>query len=385
MDETGPEDVRLTVDEVLGEEEAAQDPSASGESDDVEQPRHRPDPFELLFLSEPANVETITLLMRGMPLPCTYGFPGTNGTMSSNYVQFVYNFHPLISIFTAHPLHPFTRKERFVVFVCSVAFNMLWSTYLAFHRNKVVDLTDDRRDFAGLWFLTTKHICIVLYAVLIRQLVICPCPYNALLDKLQHARDDRDITGLRHAAERLIRAKVTGDRIIVWLLILHLVAIASVLAWLATWQVDRDAERRVQHHTNPASALASIALSEVYNFLVWFIKFLPLFLALYPIHRDAWFTRGQFREYLTCTRHCNQYLRSPNFKNPEFPRCVAPVDVRASKTASLKSIFTDISKSTRSHHGFHLSTIRTNSELDLRSAVREQKKPDSELDDVKES
>ena len=86
---------------------------------DVELP-FRERVLDAFFLFESGDRATVALLMRGMPLPATFGFPGTDGGVLSNFVGFVKNFHPCISIFTVHPLCPFSARERFVVFVCSV-------------------------------------------------------------------------------------------------------------------------------------------------------------------------------------------------------------------------------------------------------------------------
>ena len=61
------------------------------------------------------------------PTPVCFGFPGSDGSLASNAWGFVKLFHPSISIAFVHPLCPFSGKERFVVLICSVAFNFLWS------------------------------------------------------------------------------------------------------------------------------------------------------------------------------------------------------------------------------------------------------------------
>ena len=83
--------------------------------------------LDFFFLREPGDRETVTLLMRGMPIPATYGFPDTDGTMKANAFEFVKQFHPSISICYVHPLHPFTARERFIVYLCTVAFNFVWT------------------------------------------------------------------------------------------------------------------------------------------------------------------------------------------------------------------------------------------------------------------
>ena len=51
-----------------------------------------------------------------------YGFPETKGTFFSNFKQFTYNNHPLLSLFLAHKLHPLTRTRRFCLFFCTLFF-----------------------------------------------------------------------------------------------------------------------------------------------------------------------------------------------------------------------------------------------------------------------
>lgn len=65
-----------------------------------------------------------------------FGYPGTDGTISSNYRQYVYNNHPLLSLILLHPLNPYGRKERLIVFINSlffaifVTFVILETTYV---------------------------------------------------------------------------------------------------------------------------------------------------------------------------------------------------------------------------------------------------------------
>lgn len=42
--------------------------------------------------------------------------------MVSNYLRFVSQQHPFVSIIFVHPKHPFTRAKRIVVFLCVLAF-----------------------------------------------------------------------------------------------------------------------------------------------------------------------------------------------------------------------------------------------------------------------
>ena len=70
------------------------------------------------------------LALTGMPLPTSFGFPGSDGTFCSNFYHFLINNHPFFSIFGAHPMHPFNRYERSVVTLYGV---IRWYTH-SFHR-----------------------------------------------------------------------------------------------------------------------------------------------------------------------------------------------------------------------------------------------------------
>ena len=54
----------------------------------------------------------------------TFGNPGTDGTFWSNLKFSFLNKHPVLGIFFAHPLHPFTRKERCVALFVLVVFSL---------------------------------------------------------------------------------------------------------------------------------------------------------------------------------------------------------------------------------------------------------------------
>ena len=53
--------------------------------------------------------------MRGMPVPATFGYPGTDGSWLANYVGYLSNINPVVSPLLAHPMHPFSRVERAVI------------------------------------------------------------------------------------------------------------------------------------------------------------------------------------------------------------------------------------------------------------------------------
>lgn len=323
-----------------------------------------------LYLCQPGNRDTVHLLMTGMPVPATFGYPDTDGTVWSNYKAFVKQFHPLISICKAHPLSPFTRKERLVVFCCSVAFNFLWSAFTAYHTitmRKLIHRFGGRKHTTAIVvaILLIKHGATVVYAVLIRQLVICPCKYSALVEDLIDA-DDFNSAELLERAESLIEMKIFGDRILLILLIVHFGLIVSMLAWMASWNFNTERESRVRHTHSPARALRSILTSEALNFFLWFVKLTPWFLALYPIQRAMWYQGGTMADYFLCKRSCAGYRTSPNFENSKigmYPKCVVAEYDRC-KSARITTMMSDIINVKRAPGGkFHLSTLRRDSEI----------------------
>lgn len=72
-----------------------------------------------IYAIDPNNENAIIRhLLKGR----VYGFPNSYGVGVLNYLFFVFNNHPLLSIFLSHRLHPFAKKKRLVVLMCSLCF-----------------------------------------------------------------------------------------------------------------------------------------------------------------------------------------------------------------------------------------------------------------------
>ena len=180
--------------------------------------------LDQFFLLEKGDRETVQLLMRGMPIPAVFGFPKTNGGMLSNYVAFVKHMHPLVSVITVHPLCPFSKRERLVVVICSVAFNFLWSEVFTYHTFRMEEALE--RAFNKDWqvrqtLFLIKNVVTILYAVVIRQIVICPCLYAPVIREACHEGEMSE-DELKVRANRLAKWKRRGDRVVVLLLVFHL-------------------------------------------------------------------------------------------------------------------------------------------------------------------
>ena len=78
---------------------------------------------KIVAISESDDNRVIRFLYKNR----VYGFPKSNGTISSNYWHFVRNNHPFFSLFLSHKLHPFPKKNRLIVFFCvSVIFEFIY-------------------------------------------------------------------------------------------------------------------------------------------------------------------------------------------------------------------------------------------------------------------
>jgi len=152
---------------------------------------------------------------------------------------------------------------------------------------------------------------------------------------------------------------------------------------MSTWTYSSNRESAVAYDRNPLHAFEYLCLSEFINFFFWFIKFIPLFLFLYPIHRAQWYQGGSYTEYFCCSffankqydtslsaannysshsnKSCWNYTSSPNYLNPRFPRCVRP-ETRKCASAKVRTLITDLVHPRHSTGGYHLSTFRRQSE-----------------------
>ncbi|CAM9482562.1 unnamed protein product [Ectocarpus sp. 12 AP-2014] len=63
----------------------------------------------------------VQMLLQGK----TYGLPGSDGKMWSNFREWAKNQHPVLSMCFAHELHPFSRTERLSVLLCYLCWAFL--------------------------------------------------------------------------------------------------------------------------------------------------------------------------------------------------------------------------------------------------------------------
>ena len=148
-----------------------------------------------------------------------------------------------------------------------------------------------------------------------------------------------------------------------WLLVVHFAVVFTAIFLLAShlegapYLGEREKNTPQRHH-----AALLIFYSEVINFWFWFVKFTPLFLVLYPIHRAQWYQGGSLADYLLCRKSCCSYKRSQAYKDPQYPRCVRPDTNKISETG-----LTNLRGLAR---GGSLSTIRRRHDRDAMLSVR---------------
>ena len=95
-------------------------------------------------------------LIRFLVSDRVYGYPHTSGTMLSNYVRFVMNKHPLLSIFLHNRRDPFNTVKRFIVFVCTLCACVYFS-YLLLSTTFVYQIAVCRD---GCTSTNTNNICL---------------------------------------------------------------------------------------------------------------------------------------------------------------------------------------------------------------------------------
>jgi hypothetical protein len=186
----------------------------------------------------------------------SFGYPGTNGTLLSNYLAYCLNRHPLISILTAHPLHPFTRPERLVVLTCSFCWAFLVKAVM--HAEPLIDTP---------WyvFYTVVALLVLPYEVLIRSAVVCSC--------LQY---DDSLEG--HARKR--RWLLCGRCVLAVLTLIN-------LAWLSWGVWTTVSVERVKPYSLLRQSWSTI-LAKLWVFVLWFPTWLPVFLCFYNQHKTRW-------------------------------------------------------------------------------------------------
>ena len=153
----------------------------------------------------------------------------------------------------------------------------------------------------------------------------CCCLYNPILHA---ARPDSGVDDdtLGHYAERIERWKHRGDRMLVILYVIHITLLLLVIVFVARWSVwtkraiARYNTKEFIETTNPwAFMIVYVLFSEALNFILWFFKFMWVFLILYPIHRAMWHKGGTLCDYLLCRKSC---VCVPD--DPDKPLCVKP-------------------------------------------------------------
>eukprot|EP00752_Nemacystus_decipiens_P018608 g16683.t1 len=119
---------------------------------------------------EAQRLRIVKMLLSGKK----YGLPGSDGTKWGNFREWAKNQHPVLSMFFAHELHPFTRTERLCVLLCYLC----WAFFITciFEQVTLEDYQsacDGVMPWYGLSFIIAA--CTVPYSTILKVLATCGC------------------------------------------------------------------------------------------------------------------------------------------------------------------------------------------------------------------
>jgi len=185
------------------------------------------------------------------------------GEVSKDYLFFVANWHPLLGMFLCHPNHPWSKRDRFLMFLISLALTLVPSAMLAalLHRGGVLQVGEV---LATLAFVTLPDTVI---GVLLYQLstLDAKCPLFATC-----------VSGLQ------------GCLAVVTLVIGVLSTIVASTILSAVGAHD-------------FALIQPLIMGKLYSYATWF----PIFLLL-PCIGFAWAWRGERKGLMATEGRCDE-------------------------------------------------------------------------------
>jgi len=122
----------------------------------------------------PLDRNQLVDVLTGLPLRLTE-------SLSSDFAFYVFNEHPLFSIFFAHPQHPYSRKERLVVAVCSLALSFFLTAATPF-------VVRDHDRFGKLYTLFVAPLVMLFWDTALMKAARCRCVQDTTVNpKVRHA------------------------------------------------------------------------------------------------------------------------------------------------------------------------------------------------------
>jgi len=220
-----------------------------------------------------------------------YGYPGTNGGRLSNYLRFLSNNHPLISIFLVNKLHPYGVKQRVHVYY-SVACLAILLNYLllkTFYFPWIAMCTEPCTRTTQMSYCeggyndgleTTvyfKHCAFYSPSAISAAIGVALLPYGSLLRFIATCGCMKGNTFfLDHCLGRRMKAIVDyfGGSIMAFVVTISTAMFLAVVVecWVSG--------------LNDWSLFDAFAQSKVYSALYWFVWSAPLFLVRFQWDRD---------------------------------------------------------------------------------------------------
>jgi|MDSY01.1.fsa_nt_gb hypothetical protein len=238
---------------------------------------------ESLFVGAAEDRNLARLLLENR----SYGYPGTDGTLFSNYIAYVMNRHPILSIFMCHPLHPFTRTERMVVLWCSIFWAFFTNTIMQFRLFQSAHNWTENSTLAYLIYITILALLIIPYEILIRVIIICPCCLGGELRALGTGNTE-EASQRRQERDSL---KVAGRRILCVLVLLSVVWFSfGLIASLGLHKSGLDGKRQDGDEAYTLDeAAALLLLVKIWQLgPVWLLQWTPVFCLWYNRDKNAW-------------------------------------------------------------------------------------------------
>jgi hypothetical protein len=155
-------------------------------------------------------------------------------------------------------------------------------------------------------YLLIKWTLVILYAVLIRQLVICPCFAAKFLTtrRTLFSHDSAASMGAANSALEYDAKSYAGDVVLVALLCFHLGLLIFGIYLATESTLEEDTE-----------VLVNTAVQEVGAVFHWFPRFFPISLLLHPLHRYQWYHPG------ATTKEAFHATYVPAFRRCRFCQC----------------------------------------------------------------
>ena len=211
----------------------------------------------------------------------SFGYPGTDGRIFSNYIAYLLNRHPVLSIFTCHPHHPFTSTERVVVLWCSIFWAFFTNTIMEFYTR---GQNPSNGTGSYLAYITILALLVIPYEILIRVVIICPCCLHSELEATEveeASKKHKTRSALKNWGRILLATLVIMS--VIWFTVGMLTAIG-----LHKTGFDGKRQKGDDVYSLDEAALLLLMVKAWQLGPMWCLQWTPVFLLWYNRDKSAW-------------------------------------------------------------------------------------------------